>query len=137
MLNLKIITPQKKVLEKEVKSISCRTVEGDITILPRHSALLTLLAEGVISVRDSSNNEEFFSCGSGYVETDGKQVQILISRAAGQDEIDEKKVLEAQQQAKKLLTEQKSASDRRQAWAMLQRTSLDLKVINKLKRKRS
>lgn len=135
MLNLKIITPQKKVLEKQIKSVSCHTVDGDITIMPRHSALLTLLAEGVITVRDLTGNEEYFSCGSGYVETDGKQVQILISRAAGQDEIDEKKVLEAQQQAKRVLAEQKSASDRRQAWAMLQRTSLDLKVINKLKRK--
>lgn len=136
MLNLKIITPQKQVLEKQVKSVSCRTVEGDITILPRHSALLTLLSEGVITVKDETGAEELFSAGGGYIETDGKKVQILISRAANQDEIDERKVEEARQQAKKILSEQKNASDRRQAWAMLQRTSLDLKVVNKLKRKR-
>jgi len=136
MLNLKIITPQKQILERQVKSVSCRTVEGDITILPRHSALLTLLSEGVITVKDETGKDELFSAGSGYIETDGKKVQILISRAANQDEIDERKVEEARQQAKKILSEQKSASDRRQAWAMLQRTSLDLKVVNKLKRKR-
>jgi F-type H+-transporting ATPase subunit epsilon len=137
MLNLKIITPQKKVLEKEVKSITCRTVNGEITVLPRHCALLTLLADGVITVRDSGGSEEFFSAGSGYIETDGITARILISRAAGQDELDERKVNEAREQAKKILAEQKNASDRRRALAMLQRTTLDLKVVKKLKHKHS
>ena len=120
-------------MEKEVQSVTCQTIKGEITILPRHGALLTLLAEGVIRVK-SDQATEYFSAGSGYVETDGKVVQILISRAAGQNELDEKLVLEAQNQAQKLLAEQKDASDRRRAWGMLQRATLDLKVIRKLKR---
>ena len=115
MLNLKIITPQKRVLEKEVDSVTCQTIKGEITILPRHGALLTLLSEGVIKVK-SQDETEFFSAGSGYVETDGKVVQILISRAAGQNELDEKLVLEAKNKAQQLLSEQKDASDRRRAW---------------------
>lgn len=137
MLDLKIITPQKKILEKQVKSVTCQTVTGEITILPRHSALLTLLDEGVVTIKDEHGAEEFFSAGSGYVETNGKVVRILISRAANQNEIDERKVYEAREQAKLLLSEQKSSGDRRRAWAMLQRTSFDLKVLNKLKRKHS
>jgi len=136
MLNLTIITPQKKVLETQAKSVSCQTSEGEITILPRHNSLLTLLKQGLIKVKDDNDQESFFSAGSGYIETDGKEVKILISRAAGQSDLDEKKLIEAAEQAKKILNEQKSASDRRQAWSMLQRTSLDLKVVNKLKKRR-
>lgn len=135
MLNLKIITPHRPVLEKSVKAVTCRTIEGEITILPRHNPLLTLLADGVVTVKNNDNSQEFFSAGSGYVETDGRQVQILISRASGQGEIEEQKVNEAIAQAKKILAEQKNVSDRRQALAMLNRASLDLKVINKLKRR--
>lgn len=134
MLNLKIITPQKQVYDAaEVVSVSCHTIDGEITILPRHTALLTLLSEGVIKVKDK-HKEEFFAAGAGYVETDGKEVLILISRAAGQSELDEKKILEVKAAAEKLLQEQQSHSDRKRAFAMLQRATLDLKVIKKLKR---
>lgn len=109
-------------------------MEGEITIMKRHAPLLTLLSPGVIKVK-TKDEYEYFSAGSGYVETDGKEALVLISEALGQNELDEKKVIEAKNQAKKLLTEQKSASDRAKAWAMLQRTSIDLKVIKKLKRK--
>jgi F-type H+-transporting ATPase subunit epsilon len=135
MLDLKIITPQRKVIETKVEKVTCQTIEGEITILSNHSALLTLLKEGIIKVKNDKAEETLFSAGEGYVETDGKRVQILISRAANQDELDEKKIMEARLQAEKILAEQKSASDRPQAWGMLQRTSLDLKIINKLKRK--
>ena len=62
-------------MEKEVQSVTCQTIKGEITILPRHGALLTLLAEGVIRVK-SDQATEYFSAGSGYVETDGKVVQM-------------------------------------------------------------
>lgn len=133
MLNLKIITPQREVLNKSAESVSCTTIDGQITILPRHGALLTLLSEGVIKVK-TDGKEEYYSAGSGYVETDGKEVVILISRAAGQEELDEKKIIEVQEEAKKLLKEEKGRAERQRALAMLQRATIDLKVIKKLKR---
>ncbi len=130
MLNLKIITPEREVFTAEVESVSCQTVEGEITILPRHTSLLTLLTEGVITIK-TKKGPEYFSAGSGYVETNGRDVQILISRALGQDEIDEKTVQEVKNKAEKLLQEQKDTRDRQKAFAMLRRASLDLKVLKK------
>jgi len=134
MLQLKIITPKRLVLDQEVDSISCETVDGEITILPRHTPLLTLLTTGVITVK-TNKEEEYFSAGNGYVETDGQQVKILISRAMDQSELDEKTIIEVKNQAEELLQEQKSAEDRQKAFAMLRRATVDLKVIKKLKRK--
>lgn len=133
MLNLKIITPEREVFSDKVEKVSCQTVDGEITILPRHTPLLTLLTEGVITIT-TKNGQEYFSAGSGYVETDGKNVQILISRALGQEEIDEKTVLEVKNQAEKLLKEQKDKRDRQKAFAMLRRATLDLKVLKKRRR---
>lgn len=134
MLHVQIITPEKAVYESDVLSITCQTVDGEITILPQHIPLLTLLRDGVITIR-GKDGEEYFSAGSGYVETDGKAVHVLISHAVGQDELDEKKIREVQEQAKKLLSEKREKADREQAMGMLRRATFDLKIINK-RRKR-
>lgn len=134
MLHVKIITPEKAVYENDIVSITCQTVDGEITLLPHHVPLLTLLRDGVITIR-GKDQEEYFSAGSGYVETDGRTVRILISHAVGQDELDEKKIVEVQEQAKKLLSEKGEKADREQAMGMLRRATFDLKIINK-RRKR-
>ena len=133
MLKVKIITPQREILSRDVESVTCNTIDGEITILPRHTALLTLLSEGVIKVKDK-DKEEYFSAGSGYIETDGREIHILISRAAGQGELDERKILEVEAEAKRLLGEHRDESERKKAFAMLKRSTIDLKVIKKLKR---
>lgn len=134
MLHVKIITPERAVYENDVLSITCQTVDGDITLLPEHIPLLTLLKDGVITLR-RKEGEEYFSAGSGYVETDGKNVHILISHAVGQEELDEKKIKEVQEQAQKLLSEKGEKADRERAMGMLRRATFDLKIIQK-RRKR-
>lgn len=135
MIHLKIITPEKSVYESDVSRVTCNTVDGEITILPHHAPLLTLLADGVITtvVNDA---EEYFSAGSGYVETDGKTIRILISHARGQHELDEKTIEEVKERAKGLLLERPKKEDREKAFAMLRRASVELKVLSKLRRKR-
>ncbi|MFA6005131.1 MAG: ATP synthase F1 subunit epsilon [Patescibacteria group bacterium] len=134
MLHVKIITPEKAVFEDDVESLTCQTVDGDVTILPQHIPLLTLLKDGVITIRRKTG-EEYFSAGSGYIETNGKIVRILISHAVGQDELDEKKIKEVEESAQKLLSEKHEKADREKAFGMLRRATFDLKIINK-RRKR-
>jgi len=81
-LHLKIITPKKVVLEKDIKSISLPSEEGEITILPRHTNLFSLLKEGIIKIK-SETKEDFLAIGGGYLETDGEVVNILVTRAYG------------------------------------------------------
>ena len=45
-LHLKIITPKRIVLEKDIISITAPSSEGDVTVLPRHTHLFSLLIEG-------------------------------------------------------------------------------------------
>ena len=134
MLHVKIITPEKAVFEDDIESLTCQTIDGEITILPQHVPLLTLLRDGVITVRRKTG-EEYFSAGSGYIETNGKTARILISHAVGQDELDEKKIQEVEAQAQKLLSEKHEKADREKAFAMLRRATFDLKIINKRRRR--
>jgi F-type H+-transporting ATPase subunit epsilon len=135
MLKLKIITPEKQVLEEVALSINCHTVDGEITVLPRHVPMLTLLTDGVITVK-TQNGEKLFSAGSGYIETNGENVRILISSASGQEELNEKQIIEVQERAKALLKDKQNKADRSQAFAMLRRATVDLKVLRKVRSKR-
>lgn len=135
MLHLKIITPDKEIYNTEVDKITCQTTDGEITILPHHVPFLSLLRDGVIMLT-TSGVTEYFSAGSGYIETDGKSVRILISEAFGQKELDDKKIQDVKEAAKKLLSENRNAVDRAKAMAMLQRASIDMKILDKIKRRK-
>jgi len=135
-LHLKIITPKRVVLEKEILSITLPTEEGEITILPHHANLFAILKEGIVKIK-YDGNEDYLAIGGGYLETDGKMVNVLVSRAYGQDEIDEKMIEEAKEQAKKLLEQAKTDDQKQQAVALLRRSLIDSKLLRKRKRSSS
>jgi len=132
-LHLKIITPKKVVLEKDIKSISLPSEEGEITILPRHTNLFSLLKEGIIKIK-SETKEDFLAIGGGYLETDGEVVNILVTRAYGQDEIDEELTKKAIEDAKKIISQAKDNQQLVEAASLLRKSIIDIKL---LKRKRT
>lgn len=133
-LKLKIITPKRVVVEEEIKSITAPSAEGEITVLPKHTNLFTLLVEGIIKIIKKDDEEDYLAIGGGYLETDGEEVTVLVSRAYRQDEINEKQINEAINEAKKLLSQAKSEADRQQATALLRRSIIDAKLIKKKKK---
>ena len=66
-LKLKIITPEKLILEEEVEQVTFPTTEGELTILPDHIPLIANLASGdVVAV---ANGEPIpFAVVGGFVE---------------------------------------------------------------------
>lgn len=130
---LRIITPKKVVLERTAESVTLPTVEGEITILFNHVPLFSLLKEGAVIVREGGD-ESFFSIGGGYVETTGKEVNVLVSRAYHQSEIDEAAIEEAKKDAAARLKDAKTDSERQQAMEILRRSTIDLKVLKKRRR---
>jgi len=130
-LHLRILTPRKVVMEEDIKSITLPSVDGEITILPKHVRLFSLLKEGI--VRFSNGDEKYLAIGGGYVETDGKDVHVLVSRAYGQDEIDQRETERALDEAKKIIAETKDVSKRKEAEAILRRSVIDMKLIRRRK----
>ena len=131
-IHLKIITPQKIALEEDVFSVTALTLQGEITILPHHVNLFTLLIEGIIKFK-STSQEKYLAIGGGYLETDGEEVNILVSRAYEQDEIDAKLTEQAIEEAKKTLKQAKDQTDRNQAVSLLRRSLIDMKLLKRRK----
>ncbi len=131
-LRLKVITPRKIVIDKQVSSVSVPTVDGVITILPRHTHLFSLLTEGIVKIK-TQTEEDLLAIGGGYLETNGKTVTVLVSRAYGQNEIDHDLTNKAIEQAKQILSKSTDENERNEAMATLRRSVIDSKLLKRRK----
>jgi len=112
-LNLKIITPERIVLEKQVDRIVAKSTEGELAILPGHEPLVTTLAVDVVRF-DSGKEEEFAAIMGGILEVREDEVTVLSDVAELDAEIDEARA--------------KSAADRARAEKMEKKENLDVYV---------
>ncbi len=132
-LHLRIITPKKIVVDEEINALTVPGSDGELTILPQHMNLFSLLIEGVIKIKKGAS-EDYLAIGGGYMETDGKSINVLVSRAYNQDEINQELTAKALNQAKKSLSEAKDEKERHEALSLYRRSVVDFKLLKKRRR---
>jgi F-type H+-transporting ATPase subunit epsilon len=94
-----IVTQERTVFSQQVASVSLPGTEGRMGILPNHSALLTTLSFGEVSVRHADGEEEHFAIGGGYAEVQPDKVVVLADSAEQAEEIDVERAEKARQRA--------------------------------------
>ncbi len=107
MLTIKfeIVTPERVVLKEEVLQVTVPTRSGEITVLPNHIPLVSVLRPGVIEIRTKNGETEVMSVSGGFIEVLKNKVVILADTAERAAEIDEKRAAEARERAEKLKKE--------------------------------
>lgn len=98
LLNLKIITPERIVLEKQVDSVTATAIDGELQILPDHEPLITALAIDVLRYKQGQTEETAAVLG-GLMEVGENNVVVLSDTAELGIEIDETRAREAAQRA--------------------------------------
>ena len=105
-LRLKIITPEKTVLEEMVDSVTIPTTEGEIGVFPMHIPLVSALASGDI-VAKRGDEVIPMAVSGGFIEVkpgdDGMtEVAILADFAEHVHEISDEAVAKAKARAEEL-----------------------------------
>jgi F-type H+-transporting ATPase subunit epsilon len=134
MFKLVVISPEKKVLETEILSVTVPTTEGEITILPKHMAIFALVKPGEITVR-TKEGTTLLAGGGGFVNVTADKVTLLVEYGVNSEELDEEKIKEAKRRAEELLKNQTDDKTSAQIQASLARSLLELKIVNKRKTK--
>lgn len=134
-LHLQILTPRRIIFEKDISLVTVPGTDGELTVLAQHAPLVTSLEEGVVRIV-ADGGENLYSIGGGYLETDGQHVKILVSRAYGQHDIDEREVLRAQEEAERVLASDVSEHEREGALRDLRHALFDQKLIEKTKHRK-
>lgn len=96
MLTYSIITPERTVAEGEARKISVSTKEGEITLLPGHTELTTLLAPGEMRVINAEGAEILLAVSTGTLRIAHDVLTILADTAERSEEL----ALEAIEKAK-------------------------------------
>jgi F-type H+-transporting ATPase subunit epsilon len=131
---LEIITPQKLAYDAQVEELYVPTVNGTIGVLPKHEPLFTSLAEGEIKVV-AGKKEMFLAIGGGFMEVTKDGVSVLVSRAVNADELNEAEIRKARETAQETIDNRKEGVDIAAAMATLRRSTLELKVLKRAKRR--
>lgn len=96
MLKYSIITPERTVAEGKARKISIATKGGEITLLPGHAELTTLLAPGEMRVVSAEGGETFLAVSTGTLRIAHDTLVILADTAERSEEL----ALEAIEKAK-------------------------------------
>lgn len=109
MLNLEIVTPEKRVLNEAVDSVTVPTVNGEIGVFINHAPLISTLKPGVLTYTNRGATEKLVIAG-GFVEIGTNSVSILADIAEKSDEIDAESARAEREQSEKILASWNSGS---------------------------
>ena len=102
-IKFEIATPERVVLKDEILQVTVPTTEGDITILPKHSPLVSILKPGVLELKKIDGSIEIISVSGGFVEVLLNKTIIFADTAERAEEIDLERAEEARKRAEESL----------------------------------
>ena len=87
MLRLEIVTPERRILDTEVDSVTVPTASGEVGILPSHASLVSAIKPGILVYTIKGTTDKLAVSG-GFLEVNANKVAVLADTAETAEEID-------------------------------------------------
>ena len=136
-ISIELTTPERTLFKDTVDSATIPTSEGEITVLPGHVALVSVLAPGALTLR-KDGKEDVMAVSTGFIQVQAEdRILILADTAEHATELEESRIeqaiAEAKDKAKRLLEEKGQAEDQSfaEAAAGIERELARLRVARK------
>lgn len=129
-IKFEIVTPERVVSKQDILQVSVPTTSGEITVLPDHIPLVSILRPGVIETKKLDGSSEIMAVSGGFIEVMKDKVVILADTAEKAEELDEERIRQAQERAEKMKQEAKNVDD-------VQFTAIASKIEKELARLRA
>lgn len=138
MLKIKVVTPDKILLDEVIDSVSIPTTSGVITVLSKHIPLVSTIKAGEMVVRKAG-------AGIGYAVWNGlvnvrphrrglTEVVVLLERSEHVDDLDHDRAKEALARAKAMAEEKDDDVDFGMFEALIEKELNRVKVARKYKK---
>ena len=85
---LRLVTPQRLLLEAEVSSLYVPGSEGYLGILAHHAPIITALRPGKLDVKDAGGRLTTYAVSGGFLEMSSNRATVLADAAEPATEID-------------------------------------------------
>ena len=120
-LKVDIVTAERVVYSEEgVDEVVAPGIEGELTVLPQHAPLLTMIKPGIMRIVKGNDDIDMAITG-GFLEVRDDRVTILADAAERAEDIDSVRAEEARRAAERRLDERESKVELIEAAAELQR----------------
>ena len=134
-LKVEIVTAERSVYSADgVDEVVAPGIEGELTVLPQHAPLLTMIKPGVMRIVKGNEDIDMAITG-GFLEVRDDRVTILADAAERAEDIDVVRAEEARRRAERSLVERESKVELVEAAAELQRALIRLKAAERRRRK--
>lgn len=134
-LRVEIVTAERVVFSDDnVDEVIAPGVEGQLGVLPRHTAFITTLEPGELRLV-KGEEEVILVVTGGFLEVRENKVVILADAAERAEEIDVARAEEARRRAEEHLAARESAVDLAKAEAALRRAVTRLQVGERRRRR--
>jgi len=134
-LTLKIVTPERVVLEQPVDEVTATAIDGEFSVLPKHEPLVSALAIDVLRYK-AEGHEHFASVIGGILEVSNDVVTILSDMAELDTEIDVARAHQAKDRAQAEQTQRTDKLDVQLREMALSRAMTRLKAAEQMATRR-
>lgn len=135
-IKLKIVTPEKEILKDFYDQVTLPTMNGEITVMARHTPLVAILKPGELRLKKGGHITAL-AVSSGFIEVrPNSKIVILADTAERAEHIDLDRAEAARQRAKKMLDEKMHEEhvDYAKLQALLEKEMARIKVARKYKK---
>lgn len=126
-LHLKIVTPEKLLVDEEVSQVNVSTEQGEIGILPNHANLMAKLTPGELIIKKNGKAESM-AIGDGFLQVANNTLTVMTDLATYAVDIDERAVEEAKKRAEQVLSQTLSDEEYAETLANLEKSLAQLRV---------
>jgi F-type H+-transporting ATPase subunit epsilon len=126
-LRLKIVTPEKLLVDEEVSQVNVSTQQGQLGILPNHANLMAKLLPGELIIK-KEGKEESIAIGDGFLQVADSSLSIMTDLASFATDIDERVVEEAKKRAERALEQTLSDEEYAETLAALEKSLAQLRI---------
>jgi F-type H+-transporting ATPase subunit epsilon len=137
-ITLRIITPERVVLDESADYVQVPALDGSMGILSRHAPLVAALGAGELTYSKGSSKQSVFVAG-GFVEVRDNTVRVVSDASEPIEDIDVDRATKAAERARERLQKRKTESDGEvfdtvRAEASLRRAMMRQFVANRARR---
>ncbi|MFC6153763.1 F0F1 ATP synthase subunit epsilon [Nocardioides yefusunii] len=80
-LRVELVAADRVVWSGDAKSVTVRTVEGEIGVLPNHAPLLSVMVAGVVTIHALDGQTVAANVDEGFVSVANNRVSVLAEHA--------------------------------------------------------
>ncbi len=136
-IHVDIVSAEREIYSGLAEMVFAPAALGEVGIAPRHAQMITRLSPGEVRVKINEKEEEHFFVSGGMLEVQPHVVTVLADTAMRANDIDEAAAEAAKSRAEEALADKSGKIDYAKAQAELAQAVMQLRTLNRLRKKGS